>query len=743
MRRPAGSEAKALAGAARTALAGEIDARATKLSQAPDARVRAGVRRHGALDRRAGRQADRRRRRAAAARCASSPTSSSPAPRARRCRRGSISGSRPTSSGCSAPLFALAAAEDITGIARGVAFQLIEALGVLERQKVAEDVKGLDQPSRATLAQIRRALRRLSPLSAGAAQARAAQPRGAALGAQARQPGRQGPRRVAAARVERPHLDPGRQGHAEAALPHRRLSGLRRARGARRYSGAARRSDPSGAGLARRLVRHEAGRRVRRLRLHRHRRDDVAHRRVGRGLRLDPALARLSHGEAAQTAGAGTPPQPASRDAAGGSRSRGRRRPQRCRAGDAADDAGAETSRTDAAEHAPTLAPDAEPAAEAVAAPKRPPLPKLRPRAEAAGRRRRRPRRRRRRSQRRRPNAAAAAKPRCRIRRARDDRGVAARAVRRASAVPATASGAAAAVTNGRAPSPKASPPAKRPRSRPPTGSRRRRRHAAGRRRAQASVTAVRVTAAAIVASARTASGKPPKASGRSEGRRRAADERQRAARSARTGRGRPSAATVPSARKARRPSAAAGPRPRSRSRTRQRADADLGDRAKSRAATRSPIRIRRSPSCGAEGAARGQQGTLERSASHDLDRQRIDKWLWHARVVRTRSAAAALVDAGHVRVNGARIDASSRPVRPGDVVTVALDRNVRILKVTGFAERRGSAEIARVAVRGSDAAARAAARSRRPAARDAGAGRPTKRERREIDRLQGRDEFD
>ena len=40
------------------------------------------------------------------------------------------------------PLFELAAAEDVTGIARGVAFQLVEALGVLERQKVAEDVKG-------------------------------------------------------------------------------------------------------------------------------------------------------------------------------------------------------------------------------------------------------------------------------------------------------------------------------------------------------------------------------------------------------------------------------------------------------------------------------------------------------------------------------------------------------------------------------------------------------------------------
>ncbi len=78
------------------------------------------------------------------------------------------------------------------------------------------------------------------------------------------------------------------------------------------------------------------------------------------------------------------------------------------------------------------------------------------------------------------------------------------------------------------------------------------------------------------------------------------------------------------------------------------------------------------------------------------LDRQRIDKWLWHARVVRTRPAAAALAASGHVRINGQRIDAPSRAVRPGDVVTVALDRAVRVLKVLGFAERRGSADDAR-----------------------------------------------
>ena len=60
------------------------------------------------------------------------------------------------------------------------------------------------------------------------------------------------------------------------------------------------------------------------------------------------------------------------------------------------------------------------------------------------------------------------------------------------------------------------------------------------------------------------------------------------------------------------------------------------------------------------------------------MDRQRIDKWLWHARVVRTRTAAAALVTAGRVRLNGQRNDSASQAVRIGDVVTVALDRVVR-----------------------------------------------------------------
>jgi ribosome-associated heat shock protein Hsp15 len=118
-------------------------------------------------------------------------------------------------------------------------------------------------------------------------------------------------------------------------------------------------------------------------------------------------------------------------------------------------------------------------------------------------------------------------------------------------------------------------------------------------------------------------------------------------------------------------------------------------------------------------------------------DRQRIDKWLWHARVVRTRMAAAALANAGHVRVNGTRIDAASRAVKAGDVITVALDRTVRVLKVAGFAARRGDAEAARPLYDDLTAPEPAPAAP----ARERGAGRPTKQERRALDRLQRPDE--
>jgi ribosome-associated heat shock protein Hsp15 len=78
------------------------------------------------------------------------------------------------------------------------------------------------------------------------------------------------------------------------------------------------------------------------------------------------------------------------------------------------------------------------------------------------------------------------------------------------------------------------------------------------------------------------------------------------------------------------------------------------------------------------------------------LDRQRLDKWLWHVRLVKARTSAAALVESGHVRINGTRERSPGHAIKLGDVVTVALDNSVRVLKVTGFAERRGDAAAAR-----------------------------------------------
>jgi ribosome-associated heat shock protein Hsp15 len=76
---------------------------------------------------------------------------------------------------------------------------------------------------------------------------------------------------------------------------------------------------------------------------------------------------------------------------------------------------------------------------------------------------------------------------------------------------------------------------------------------------------------------------------------------------------------------------------------------------------------------------------------------QRIDKWLWCARFVKTRALAAGLVKAGHVRRDGRRLDGPDKPVRPGDVLTVALQRTVLVVRVLAVADRRGPAEEARL----------------------------------------------
>jgi ribosome-associated heat shock protein Hsp15 len=72
-------------------------------------------------------------------------------------------------------------------------------------------------------------------------------------------------------------------------------------------------------------------------------------------------------------------------------------------------------------------------------------------------------------------------------------------------------------------------------------------------------------------------------------------------------------------------------------------------------------------------------------------ERQRLDKWLWFARVVKTRTLATRLVAAGHVRVNSKRVETPAKAVEPGDVLTIRLDHQVRVLKVVAPGTRRGS----------------------------------------------------
>jgi ribosome-associated heat shock protein Hsp15 len=70
----------------------------------------------------------------------------------------------------------------------------------------------------------------------------------------------------------------------------------------------------------------------------------------------------------------------------------------------------------------------------------------------------------------------------------------------------------------------------------------------------------------------------------------------------------------------------------------------------------------------------------------------RIDKWLFCARLCRTRETAQDVVARGRIRLNGARIDKPARTVRPGDILTLALGGQVRVVRVLALAERRGGA---------------------------------------------------
>ena len=114
-------------------------------------------------------------------------------------------------------------------------------------------------------------------------------------------------------------------------------------------------------------------------------------------------------------------------------------------------------------------------------------------------------------------------------------------------------------------------------------------------------------------------------------------------------------------------------------------------------------------------------------------DRQRIDKWLVYARVVKTRTLGQALAASGHVRLNGRKIDDPAQPVKAGDVLTIGLHGRVRVLKVLDFAERRGSFSVASELYE--DLTPPPVVEAAAPTV-GAGEGRPTKRDRRRFDKL-------
>ena len=115
--------------------------------------------------------------------------------------------------------------------------------------------------------------------------------------------------------------------------------------------------------------------------------------------------------------------------------------------------------------------------------------------------------------------------------------------------------------------------------------------------------------------------------------------------------------------------------------------------------------------------------------------RQRLDKWLWFARVVKSRTLAAKLVHDGHVRVNGEREVTAAKLVGLADVLTIALDRQVRILRVLGAGERRGSYPEACLLFEDLTPPPQSSPEDATPQ-REPGEGRPTKRHRRQLDRL-------
>lgn len=129
-----------------------------------------------------------------------------------------------------------------------------------------------------------------------------------------------------------------------------------------------------------------------------------------------------------------------------------------------------------------------------------------------------------------------------------------------------------------------------------------------------------------------------------------------------------------------------------------------------------------------------------KRPAEPGAETLRIDKWLWHARFFKSRTTASKLCAGGRVRVNREVIAKAHHPVRPGDIITFPQGRTIRVAEVVALGGRRGPAAEAQTLYNDLTPPPPPRETAARPAARERGAGRPTKAERRAVDRLMDND---
>ena len=124
-------------------------------------------------------------------------------------------------------------------------------------------------------------------------------------------------------------------------------------------------------------------------------------------------------------------------------------------------------------------------------------------------------------------------------------------------------------------------------------------------------------------------------------------------------------------------------------------------------------------------------------------DTLRLDKWFWYARFIKSRSLATKLCNSGKVRVNGNLIKKAHQSVTPGDVLTFSVGPNIRVIKIIKLGNRRGPAKEAQALYEDLQPIDQIAKKidstlTSEPAKRERGSGRPTKVQRRAIERFMG-----